>query len=222
MDHPKGGSTVKRILRELRHDLKEPGLNILALPIVSLLFLLLTCVVQDRLGDNNTVTLAMLEVLIPFLGGYASLMLMQGLLDTEGCDTLFTYPRSNLYWGLIRQLRLFVVQAVHIVIVCLAVAIIVPSTLFSKLFLLTLAQSFAVMAAAFCGVAVTRSVGMGLVILLAFIGIQITLGREYDVFNWLYVLTGHMPDNRTLVVICARSILIGVAGGFVGQLWVRP
>lgn len=217
MDHQKGGGTVKRILRELRHDLKEPGLNILALPIVSLLFLLLTCVVQDQ-----TVTLAMLEVLIPFLGGYASLMLMQGLLDTEGCDTLFSYPRSNLYWGLIRQLRLFVVQAVHTVIVCLAVAIIVPQTSFPELFLLTLAQSFAVMAAAFCGVAVTRSVGMGLVILLAFIGIQITLGREYAVFNWLYVLTGHIPDNGTLVTICARSILIGAAGGFVGQLRVRP
>lgn len=222
MDHQKGGGTVKRILRELRHDLKEPGLNILALPIVSLLFLPLTCAVQDRLGDNNRVTPAILEVLIPFLGGYASLMLMQGLLDTEGCDTLFSYPRSNLYWGLIRQLRLFLVQAVHTVIVCLAVAIIVPQTSFPELFLLTLAQSFAVMAAAFCGVAVTRSVGMGLVILLAFIGIQITLGREYAVFNWLYVLTGHIPDNGTLVTICARSILIGAAGGFVGQLRVRP
>lgn len=217
MDHQKGGGTVKRILRELRHDLKEPGLNILALPVVSLLFLLLTCAVQ-----NQTVTLAMLEVLIPFLGGYASLMLMQGLLDTEGCDTLFSYPRSNLYWGLIRQLRLFVVQAVHTAIVCLAVAVIVPQASFPELFLLTLAQSFAVMAAAFCGVAVTRSVGMGLVILLAFIGIQITLGREYGVFNWLYVLTGHIPDNGTLVTICARSILIGAAGGFVGQLRVRP
>lgn len=217
MDHQKGGGTVKRILRELRHDLKEPGLNILALPVVSLLFLLLTCAVQ-----NQTVTLAMLEVLIPFLGGYASLMLMQGLLDTEGCDTLFSYPRSNLYWGLIRQLRLFVVQAVHTVIVCLAVAIIVPQASFPELFLLTLAQSFAVMAAAFCGVAVTRSVGMGLVILLAFIGIQITLGREYAVFNWLYVLTGHIPDNGILSAICARSILIGAAGGFVGQLRVRP
>lgn len=208
---------MKRILRELRHDLKEPGLNILALPIVSLLFLLLTCVVQDQ-----TVTLAMLEVLIPFLGGYASLMLMQGLLDTEGCDTLFSYPRSNLYWGLIRQLRLFAVQAVHTAIVCLAVAVIVPQASFPELFLLTLAQSFAVMAAAFCGVAVTRSVGMGLVILLAFIGIQITLGREYGVFNWLYVLTGDIPDNGTLVAICARSVLIGAAGGFVGQLRVRP
>lgn len=217
MDHQKGGGTVKRILRELRHDLKEPGLNILALPVVSLLFLLLTCAVQ-----NQTVTLAMLEVLIPFLGGYASLMLMQGLLDTEGCDTLFSYPRSNLYWGLIRQLRLFVVQAVHTAIVCLAVAVIVPQASFPELFLLTLAQSFAVMAAAFCGVAVTRSVGMGLVILLAFIGIQITLGREYGVFNWLYVLTGHIPDNGTLSAICARSILIGAAGGFVGQLRVRP
>lgn len=217
MDHQKGGGTVKRILRELRHDLKEPGLNILALPMVSLLFLLLTCAVQ-----NQTVTLAMLEVLIPFLGGYASLMLMQGLLDTEGCDTLFSYPRSNLYWGLIRQLRLFVVQAVHTAIVCLAVAVIVPQASFPELFLLTLAQSFAVMAAAFCGVAVTRSVGMGLVILLAFIGIQITLGREYGFFNWLYVLTGHIPDNGTLSAICARSILIGAAGGFVGQLRVRP
>lgn len=217
MDHSKGVSTVKRILRELRHDLKEPGLNILALPVVSLLFLLLAYVVQDR-----EVTLAMLEVLIPFLGGYASLMLMQGLLDTEGCDTLFSYPRSNLYWGLIRQLRLFAVQAVHTVIVCLAVTVIVPSSSFPKLFWLTLAQSFAVMAAAFCGVAATRSVGMGLVILLAFIGIQITLGREYGVFNWLYVLTGNMPDNGTLSAICARSVLIGAAGGFVGQLRVRP
>lgn len=212
---------MKRILRELRHDLKEPGLNILVLPAVSLLFLLLA-VVRERLGAGGTVTLAMLEVLIPFLGGYASLMLMQGVLDTEGGGILFSYPRSNLYWGLIRQLRLFAVQAVHTAIVCLAVAAIVPKASFSELFLLTLAQSFAVMAAAFCSVAATRSVGMGLVILLAFIGIQITLGREYGIFNWLYVLTGNMPDNGTLSAICARSVLIGAAGGFVGQLWVRP
>ena len=87
---------MKRILRELRHDLREPGLNITALPVVSILFLLLSCVVQAQLQQNNTVTLGLLEVLIPFLGGYASLMLMQGLLDTEGGDILFTYPRSNL------------------------------------------------------------------------------------------------------------------------------
>lgn len=211
---------MKRIFRELRHDLREPGLNIAALPVVSVLFLLLSCVVQARLQQNDNITLGLLEVLIPFLGGYASLMLMQGLLDTESGDLLFTYSRSNLYWGIIRQLRLFAVQVIHATIVCICVACIIHITPL-EILLVTLLQSFAVMAVAFCGVAATRSVRMGLIILLAFIGIQITLGREFAIFNWLYILSGNVPTLEDMVGIALRALPTGFVYGFPGQLWVR-
>lgn len=207
---------MKRIARELWYDLREPGINIWMLPALSAAFVLLSWYMQRLLGDNNTVTPAMLEMLIPFLGGYGSLMLMQGLLDTEGCEIRFTYPRSNLYWGLIRQLRFFMVYALLIAAVCGGIAIIMDAS-FWALFLLTLFQSFALMAVAFLGISLSRSVSVGLITLLAFVGIQITLGQEFSVFNWLYFLDGRLPALQEIPGNCMRSLFIGVFGWGVTQ-----
>ena len=211
---------MKRIMRELLYDLKEPGINIWMLPVLSAAFVLLSWYMQRLLGDNNTVTPAMLEMLIPFLGGYGSLMLMQGLLDTEGCEIQFTYPRSNLYWGLIRQLRFFVVYAVLIAAVCGSIAVIMDISFWS-LFFLTLFQSFALVAVAFLGISLSRNVSVGLIALLAFIGIQVTLGREYDIFNWLYILDGRSPSREELVALCIRAFSVGIFGLITGQSWIH-
>ena len=212
---------MKRIARELWYDLREPGINIWMLPAISAAFVLLSWYTQRLLGDNNTVTPAMLETLIPFLGGYGSLMLMQGLLDTEGGEIQFSYPRSNLYWGLIRQFRFFLVYAALTAAVCGGVAAIMDAS-FGPLFLLTLFQSFALMAVAFLGISLSRSVSAGLITLLAFVGVQVTLGREFGVFNWLYLLDGRLPSADEISGICARSCVIGVFGWGVGQLQIRP
>ena len=105
-------------------------------------------------------------------------------------------------------------------IVCICVAGIMHITPL-EILLVTLLQSFAVMAVAFCGVAATRSVSMGLIILLAFIGVQITLGREFEIFNWLYTLSGHMPTLEEMVGIALRALPTGFICGFLGHLWVR-
>lgn len=212
---------MKRWLKELVFDLREPGINIWILPIISIIFIVGSCLLQEKLGNNNTMTLAMLEIIIPLIGGYASIMIMQGLLDTEGCEMLFTYPRSYLYWGILRQTRLFGVQAIHVATVCgfLSKIMQIP---FLEIFALTLFQSFVIMAISFFGVSISRKVSIGLIVLIAFIGIQITLGRELNLLNWIFVLSGRIPSHAILTGICLRSLFIGTFGWWLGQMWIRP
>ena len=212
---------MRRFFRELRFDLKEPGINIRMIPLAAGLFLIMTYIVQSNLEQNNLITLSLLETLIPFLGGYGAMMLMQGLLDTEGGELNFTYPRSYLYWGLIRQLRFFILFAVLIAVVCGAVSMMMDIA-FGQLFLLTLAQSFAVMAVSFLGVTSGKKVSIGLIVLIGFIGIQITLGREYALFNWIFVMSGAMPYPEQLTSITLNALGIGVFGWGVGQVLIRP
>lgn len=212
---------MKRWLRELFFDLREPGINIWIIPIVSVCFVICSLLLQSHLGVNNTVTLSVMEIMIPFMGGYASIMIMQGLLDTEGCEILYTYNRSYLYWGILRQIRLFSVQIVHIILVCGSIAVIMEES-FVPLLVLTVVQSFAVMSVSFFGMALTKKVSVALIILIAFVGVQITLGREISFINLIFILTGSVPDDSMLMGVCVRSIFIGIFGGAIGQLWIRP
>lgn len=211
---------MKRYCRELFLDLKEPGINIWMIPFVSIGFVICSYYLQSRLGANNTITLALLEVLLPFLGGYASIMIMQSVVDTEGCEILFSYPRSFLYWGAIRQLRLYIIYSLFSALICKCIAMIMYIP-FSSLYILTLAQSFSVMSIGFLGVSMSRKVSIGLVTLIAFVGIQIMLGREITPLNWIFVLSGSLPDNSIIVSICIRSLLIGIFGCITGQLWLH-
>lgn len=212
---------MKRYCRELVLDLTEPGINIGILPFVSIVFLIYSYYIQNRLGANNTITLSLLEVLVPFLGGYASIMIMQSVVDTEGCEILFTYPRSLLYWGIIRQLRLYIIFSLFAALICKCTAMIMCISFF-PLYVLTLAQSFSVMSIGFLGVSMSRKVSIGLVALIAFVGIQILLGREMASMNWIYVLSGKFPDNGMVTSICIRSLLIGCFCWITGQSWVHP
>lgn len=212
---------MKRWTKELLFDLREPGINIWILPIISVIFVAGSSLLQMVLGNNNTMTLAALEICIPAMGGYASVMIMQGLLDTDGGEILYTYPRSYLYWGILRQSRLFVVQTVHVAVVCGCLSQIMQIS-FLEVFGLTLFQSFAVMAVSFFGVSASRKVSIGLIALIAFVGIQITLGRELNLLNWIFVLSGRMPSQAILAGICVKSICIGIFGWSVGQMWIHP
>lgn len=212
---------MKRWIKELFFDLQEPGINIWSIPIISMFFVLGSYLLQGMLGNSNTVTLSVLELLIPFMGGYASIMIMQGLLDTEGCEILYTYDRSYMYWGVYRQFRLFAVQVVHTALVCISIAAIMRVS-FLPLLCLTLVQSFAVMAISFLGVSISRRVSVGLIILISFVGVQITLGREISFLNWLFVLSGRLPEYEILVGIYFRSIIISIFGWIIGQVWIHP
>ena len=170
---------IKRIYRELIYDLKEPGINIWMIPMVALTFIIMTFLVQKALdfaGKENILTLPMLGALIPTLGGYGALMLMQGLFETEGGEIAFSYPRTRLYWGLIRQFRFFILHGLWVVVICLFVCSIVHSPVSSTI-RLTLAQCFAVMGVAFLGTTVSKKAGIGLVVMVAFVGIQLVLGQ---------------------------------------------
>ena len=51
---------MRRILREISYDLREPGTHMLAIPVIALLFVLLTLFVQARFSAmerQNTFTL---------------------------------------------------------------------------------------------------------------------------------------------------------------------
>lgn len=215
---------MRRFFREVAHDLKEPGIHMWMIPLVALAFLAMTFFVQksfDIAGKQNILTLPMLEALVPTLGGYGALMLMQGLLDTEGGELAFTYPRTTLYWGLIRQFRFFVLFALLIALVCNSVTGMMRID-FPPTFCLILAQSFAVMAVSFLGITLGRNVSIGLVVLVAFVGIQIMIGREFQILNWIYVIDATAPSYEQLNTPVYYSLFIGVFGWGVGQVWLRP
>jgi hypothetical protein len=212
---------MKRVFREVVYDLKEAGIHIWMIPLISLAFIIMTYFVQKSLdiaGEQNMMTLPMLEALIPSLGGYGALMLMQGLLDTEGGDLAFTYPRTRLYWGLIRQLRFFVLYVLLVAVVCKSVTGIMQID-FTATFSLTVAQSFAVMAISFLGVTLGKRVSIGLIVMVAFVGIQIMIGREYEFLNWIYIIDGSREQFSSPEF---NSLLIGIFGWGIGQVWVRP
>jgi len=215
---------VKRVVWEVALDLKEAGFHMLMIPLVALVFLAMTYFVQTNLdiaGKQNVLTLPMLEALIPSLGGYGTLMLMQGLLDIEGGELAFTYPRTRLYWGLIRQSRFFILYVLLIAVVCKSVTGMMQIN-FAPIFTLTLAQSFTVMAVSFFGVTVARKVSIGLIILVAFVGIQIMIGRDWGFLNWIYAIDGMGPTQAQLSTILYNSLVIGVFGWGLGQVWLRP
>lgn len=217
---------MRRITRELVHDLKEMGIHLWMIPLAALAFIVMTYFVQaglDAAGKQNIITLPMLEALIPSLGGYGALMLMQGLLDTEGGELVFTYPRTRLYWGLIRQFRFFILYAFLIVAICICVTSIMRID-FAPTFYLTLAQSFAVMAVSFLGITAANRVSIGLVVLVAFVGIQIMIGREFEILNWIYAVSGGIggPSRKSIEILKYNAIVIGIFSWFMGQVWLRP
>ncbi len=215
---------MKRFFREIAFDIKEPGIHMWVIPIAAIVFLVIAFLTQqysDATGHSNQLTLPLLEILIPSLGGYGALMLMQGLLDTEGGELSFTYQRTYLYWGLIRQLRFFSLFVLFIAAVCGALAVMIHTD-FIAIFLLTSVQSFAVMAVSFLGVTAGKKVSVGFIVLVAFVGIQITLGREYQIFNWIYAINGDAPSYEQLGGIAFRAIPIGIFGWGIGQVWLRP
>ncbi len=215
---------MKRFFRELVYDIKEPGIHIWILPLVSLAFIMTTYIIQKALDSNltqNILTLPLLELLIPSMGGYGALMLMQGILDTEGGELAFSYPRTYLYWGLIRHFRFFGLYTLLIAVVCKAVTCIMRID-FAPVFYLTLAQSFAVMAVSFLGVTLSKKVSTGLIILVAFVGIQITIGWEFDAFNRIYLINGEVPTSGQIAPVVLNSLVIGFFGWGIGQAWLRP
>lgn len=215
---------IRRYFRELIYDLKEPGINIWMIPIIIAFFLIMTAALQRGLrsiGRENLFTLPILEIILPALGGYAAIMLMQGILDTEGGEILFSYPRSRLYWGFIRQFRFFFLFLLVAAVTCELVSLIMSINFF-QLFIQSAAQCYSVMAVSFLGIIIGRKVSIGIVFMVAFIGIQITLGREFDVFNWIYILDGYDNNHLKQGMIITNSFIIGTFGWLVGQIWLRP
>lgn len=217
---------IRRIYREWVYDLKEPGIHMWMIPLVSLAFVVMTFFVQKALdisGRPNFLTFPMLEALVPSLGGYGALMLMQGLFDTEGGELAFIYPRTRLYWGVIRQLRFFILYALWVFIICTLVSVITHNPANSP-FGLILAQSFAVMGVVFLGTTASKKVGIGLIVLVAFVGIQLVMGQFNSSMNWIYdmgqgsILPADMQPASPMV----NAMLIGVFGWGLGQVWLRP
>lgn len=217
---------IRRIYREWVYDLKEPGIHIWMIPLVSLAFVVMTFFVQRALdisGKHNFLTFPMLEALIPSLGGYGTIMLMQNLFDTEGGDLVFIYPRTRLYWGVIRQLRFFILYAFWVFIICTLVSIITHNQT-SNPFGLILTQCFAVMGVAFLGTTASKKVGIGLIILVAFVGIQLVMGQFNAGLNWIYDMgeVSMLPSDVQPTSPGLTALLIGVFSWGLGQVWLRP
>jgi hypothetical protein len=150
-------------------------------------------------------------------------MLMQSLFDTEGGELAFTWPRTRLYWGLIRQMRFFLLYALWVAVVCLLVCVIVRSPFLSA-FRLTLAQCFAVMGVAFFGTTASKKEGIGLIIMVAFVGIQLVMGGYVMGLNWIYDLGrgSILPVSAQSGSLELNALIIGIFSWFMGQIWLRP
>ena len=212
---------MKKNCIEFYYDLREAGMNIFAIPVILAFYVCGAFLFHRSLSENDYITMALLELIVPFSCGYAAIMLMQGVLDTDGCEIVFTYPRTAFYWGVYRQLRFFLAFSVLIILVCWCVGKIMRVS-FLCLTVLTLLQSIAVMAISFLGITLAKSVGVGIVILLAFIGVQITLGREFTIFNWLFILDGRFPTETQIFTIGIRSFVITICSFPLGHLWTEP
>ncbi len=211
-----------RILRETIYDYKEMGFNAVILFIGPLVYLaaFVIAVVSFKSGISDAM-LNIFEIVMPLIGGYGAVMLMQELLDTEGGEILFTYHHTSLYWGVIRQFRFYVIyQAINALVIVAMSAI--DELDFGKVFLLNTAQCFAVMGMAFLGVAVTKKVAIGTVVVIAFTGIQITLGQEFPVFNLIYIFCGSAGSQLSLSNAVFNSIILGLFGYGFGQTWIKP
>lgn len=213
-----------RAFRELFYDLKEMGINFAvvmsgcAVSLFLLILLYYTIGTSERL---NITALPLIQLLIPASGGYGAVILMQGILDTDGGEIYFTYPHPYIYWGVLRQLRFLIFFSIIVFLFTLPMSYFMCIEI-QNLPIMILPQSVAVMAVSFLGIAISRKVSIGLIFLLAFVGIQITLGQEYEAFNLIFVPFGSSLESADYGKIIINSIAIGILGFGVGQTFIKP
>ncbi len=205
----------------MKYDLKNMGIHfwfvVTSFPTVALIFLILKSAISSPI-QMQSIAFQLVQLIVPTVAGYGAVMLMQSVFDTEGCELCFSYPRTKFYWGIWRQFRYYVVIA--ILIFCLSVVMLrLLDFRFGYFSPLLLIQSFAVMSVSFLGTTITKKVSFGLIFLLGFVGIQITLGREYEIFNFIYVFDlvdmSGLPGRESF-----NSLAIGLFSYAFAQTWV--
>jgi len=215
---------MRRVIKEIYFDLKNMGWHFAGILSICLFVIVGSIILKCRIiyPDQYIITvLPLVQILISAAAGYGSVMLMQSLLDTEGGEMCFTFPRSNLYWGIVRQIRYFVIILPVIICVCIPISLFMKIKFGILLAIITF-QSVAVMAVSFIGVSISRKVSIGLVFLIAFIGIQITLGQEYEVFNFIYIPFGKTVETFGTSKIIFNAIIISIVGFIWGQTFIHP
>ena len=215
---------IRKTFREIKYDLKEMGLNLIAVIVILVGLVFLSVLLNNKIYTEYFKTIAinsLYEFIIPTLGGYCSVILMQGLYDPEGGELLFTYSRSYFYWGIIRQLRFFILYIVMIFAVFYASAFFIAGLRADFLFLLIF-QSFAVMGFSFLGTAISKKISVGLIFLVIFVGVQIMIGREFLIFNWIYKLDGNIrPSRFNDWILMVNSFIIGIICFWLGNKWIK-
>lgn len=215
---------IRKTFREIKYDLKEMGLNLVSVIAILVSLVFLSVVLKNKIINQYymiTIINSLYEFLIPTLGGYCSVILMQGLYDSEGGDLLFTYSKSYFYWGIIRQLRFFIIYIILIVAVFFSTSIFI-SEMQSGVLVLLIFQSFAVMGFSFLGTTLSKKVSVGLIFLVVFVGVQLMIGREFAVFNWIYKLDGNIRPSRFDVgALIFNSIIIGSISFLLGNIWIK-
>jgi hypothetical protein len=215
---------IWKIFREIKYDLKEMGLNLVSVIAILASLVFLSVILKNKITNQYymiAIINSLYEFIIPTLGGYCSVILMQGLYDSEGGDLLFTYSRSYFYWGILRQLRFFIIYIILIVAVFYSTSIFI-SEMQSGLLVLLILQSFAVMGFSFMGTTISKKVSVGLIFLVIFVGIQIMVGREFAFLNWIYKLEGNIrPSRFNDGALTINSAIIGSISFLLGNIWIK-
>ena len=215
---------IWKIFREIKYDLKEMGLNLVSVIAILASLVFLSVILKNKITNQYymiAIINSLYEFIIPTLGGYCSVILMQGLYDSEGGDLLFTYSRSYFYWGILRQLRFFIIYIILIVAVFYSTSIFI-SEMQSGLLVLLILQSFAVMGFSFMGTTISKKVSVGLIFLVIFVGIQIMVGREFVFLNWIYKLEGNIrPSRFNDGALTINSAIIGSISFLLGNIWIK-
>ncbi len=215
---------IWKTFREVKYDLKEMGLNLISVIIILVSLVFLSVILKNKIITQYymiAIISSLYEFLIPTLGGYCAVILMQGLYDPEGGDLLFSYSRSYFYWGIIRQLRFFIIYLILVVAVFYSTNIFI-SEMKLEILILLIFQSFAVMGFSFLGTVLSKKISVGLIFLIIFVGIQIMIGREFAIFNWIYKLEGNIrPSRFDTGALIFNSIIIGSVSFLLGNIWIK-
>jgi len=157
---------------------------------MAVLMVLVTLPVQlefVRRGEENSITVPMMNLFLPLLGALWGIFALQDVLEEAGGELYLTYHRSRKYWGIIRQGRFFLLYAAVAAVLCLVIGAIVGYSFFPLHFLFYLCQGYFLMGMGFCVMTVTGHANDALTALGLYVCAAILFSGA-EMVDWLYLI----------------------------------
>ena len=141
-----------------------------------------------RRGEENSITLPMMNLFLPLLGALWGVFSLQDVLEEAGGEIYLTYHRSRKYWGLMRQARFFILYAAVALILCGIIGGIIGYRFSVMHILFYLCQGYFVMSLGFLVMTVTGHANDALTALGLYVCAAILFADQWKV-TWLLLLS---------------------------------